>query len=115
MTFIYILKACGKIGALDKGHEVHCEFLKQGFVERYPVLGTVLVDMYAKCGSIEKAEEVFHDLPVWDVIAWNAFISGFSRHGLDKAVLNCFELMQLFGNTPDVATFVCILKVCCNT
>ena len=79
MTFIYILKARGKRGpALDKGHNVHCEFLKQGFVEKHLVLGTVLVDMYAKCGSIEKAEEVFHDLPVWDVIAWNAFIFGCS-------------------------------------
>ena len=109
------MKASGKILALDKTQKVHCEFFKQGFVEKYHVLGTVLVDMYGKCASIKTAEEVFHELLVWDIIAWNAFISGCSRHGLDKAVLNCFELMQLVGNTPDVATFVCILKVCCNT
>lgn len=40
------------------------------------VLGSALVDMYGKCGSIDKAIQVFERLPKSNVITWNAVIGG---------------------------------------
>lgn len=38
-------------------------------------LGTTFVDMYAKCGSIDNAWEIFSKLPEKDVMTWTALIS----------------------------------------
>eukprot|EP00250_Pteridium_aquilinum_P019897 c24620_g2_i5 orf=1-246(+) len=70
--------------------------------------------MYAKCGAIEIAQEVFDELPAWDVASWNALIGGYAQHGFDEEALSCFERMQGKGLSPDSVTFVCILKACGN-
>jgi pentatricopeptide repeat protein len=39
-------------------------------------VGSSLVDMYVKCGSMEDAWRVFKKMPSWDVVTWNAMILG---------------------------------------
>ena len=39
------------------------------------VIGSALVDMYAKCGALVKAQKVLEELPVHDVVAWSALIA----------------------------------------
>lgn len=57
-------------------------------------LGTALVDMYAKCGSIESATKVFQELPEKDVMTWTALILGFAMSGLGEKALKYFNEMQ---------------------
>ena len=64
VMFTCLLKACGSTGAIDKGKEIHGEIVSRGFLEKDIVLGTTLVDMYAKCGMLEKAQEVLEDLSI---------------------------------------------------
>ncbi|MCO5558140.1 hypothetical protein L7F22_011717 [Adiantum nelumboides] len=80
ITFIYILKACGSIGAIQKGEEIHGEVRKQGLLESNDMLLTALVDMYAKCGALAKAHEVFDMLPARNVVTWNALMAGYAEH-----------------------------------
>lgn len=114
VTYSCVLKACGSIGAAEKGIEVHVDIVRRGFVGIDPAVGSALVDMHAKCGALLKAREVFDSLPVQDVFAWTALIGGYCEHGHGEAALESFEQMKNAGRSPDAVTFACILKVCCS-
>ncbi|KAH7330889.1 hypothetical protein KP509_20G006900 [Ceratopteris richardii] len=116
VTFICILKACGCLRAADEGTKVHERIAEQGFlVDNDVVLGTALLDMYAKCDVLTKARQVFEDLLVRNVVTWNALISGYAEHGDCREALKCFERMQCQGFSPDAVTYLCILKACGST
>ena len=52
ITYACSLKACSNIRAIQKGREIHCVIEKASFVDRKSVIGNVLVNMYAKNGSL---------------------------------------------------------------
>ena len=114
VTLSCILKACGSVGLGNKGEEIHCAMRKEKPYRRNIVLRTSLVDMYAKCGKLETAREVFDEFPMHDVALWNALISGYAQHGHSDEAMKCFDHMIAEGLSPDVITFACILKACGN-
>ena len=113
VTYICNLKACGIVGSYyGLGEEIEVEIRNQGLLEKNIVLGTALVDMYAKCGELTKAQQVLEGLPVRDVVTWNALLVGYASQERHNETLNCFEQMQSEGCTPNVVTLVCVLKSC---
>ena len=113
VTFMCILKACGNIGAIDEGKQIHEKIRnKKGLLEKDIMLATSVVDMYAKCGALAKAQEVVNDLPVRNTVCWNALITGYAQKGQYDEVLNCYKSMKNDGLSPDIVTFICILKAC---
>ena len=62
--------------ALQQEKEVHVERNRSGFRQNVFV-GSVLVDMYVKCGSIEDAQEVFDKMLERDVVTWTAIMAGY--------------------------------------
>ena len=112
ITFICILKVCGLIGAIGKGQTIHEEIIGKGFLGTDIMLDTALVDMYARCGSLTKAQEVLNDLSLQNVVSWNALISGFAQQGQSEEALNGFERMQCEGIVPNTVTFLCVLNAC---
>ena len=84
----------------------------RGLLKKNSVLGTALVDMYAKCGSLEKAREVLEELPFRDVVSWSALIAGYAQQGQQHEALKCLEQMQCEGLSPNDITFLCVLNAC---
>jgi pentatricopeptide repeat protein len=78
------------------------------------VVCNAIVDMYAKCGSLEEARNVFDGLAIRDIIGWTSLIAGYADHGTCEEVVGCFEEMQTEGVVPNSLTFVCCLKACAN-
>ena len=85
---------CGSIGLEDKRRQVHDKISKKVLLDNNVVLGTALVDMYAKCGALEKAQKVLEELPARDVSSYNALIGGYAQQGQGQYSLNCLERMQ---------------------
>ena len=112
ITSICILKVCGSIGAIDKGKEIHNEIVGKRLLENDVMLGNALVDMYVKCGVLAKALDVLEELPVRDIIAWNALISGYAEQGHGHEAVDCFQCMQIEGICGDEVTFLCVLSAC---
>ena len=112
VTFICILKACGSTGSIEIGKQIHDKILSMGLLEKYVMLGTALVDMYAKCGIVAKAQEVLEELPIRNIVSWNALIAGYAQQGQGHEVLNCFQRLKSEGLSPDEVTFLAILKAC---
>eukprot|EP00250_Pteridium_aquilinum_P017420 c23625_g10_i1 orf=511-1347(+) len=108
-TFLALLKACSKMKWLERGRKLHADIDDMGY-QIDPYIGNSLVGMYAKCGSFVEARETFDKLPVRDVVSWNALITGYVEHGLDKEALLCTKQLQAEGMSPDAITLVCSLK-----
>jgi pentatricopeptide repeat protein len=94
------------------GEEIHAEITKQGLLAKSVVLGTALVDMYAKCGAVSKAREVFDKLLTRNTVSWNVLIAGYAQNGSSEEALACFSAMKKEGFSPNAATFACVLKAC---
>ncbi|KAI5069670.1 hypothetical protein GOP47_0015971 [Adiantum capillus-veneris] len=112
VTFTCALKACGSLRASDKGEQILDEIVRQGLLGNNIVLDTAVVDMYAKCGALTKAQEVLEGLPVRNVVCWSALISGYAQDGQSKQALDCFWKMQEVGIAANAVTYTSVLKAC---
>lgn len=113
VTLIGVLSACASIGALDLGKRVDLYASEIGLQDDIYV-ATALIDMHAKCGSIDSALRVFEGIPLKNVASWNAMISAFAFHGQASKALSLFERM-LKEDGPAHAneiTFVAVLSAC---
>lgn len=77
-----------------------------------PALGTALLTMYAKCGLVEDAFNVFGELSDRDQATWTAMISAMAAHGHGVAALRLFDEMLTVGVVPDHVTYVGVLHAC---
>ncbi|XP_050222997.1 pentatricopeptide repeat-containing protein At3g62890-like [Mercurialis annua] len=113
VTIASVLSACAYLGAIDYGKWVH-SYLRRSGLECDMVIGTALVDMYGKCGCIERAYEVFREMPEKDTLAWTAMISVFALHGFGKEAFDMFKEMEAEGVKPNHVTFVGLLSACAH-
>ncbi|XP_057861280.2 pentatricopeptide repeat-containing protein At2g21090 isoform X2 [Cryptomeria japonica] len=113
-TLASVLQACASLGDLCRGMEVHTDMIRSRHLADVFV-ASALVDMYAKCGSIEVARKVFDKMPTQDVVSWTAMIVGYAMHGYGKEALQLFDEMQKSAIRPDGVTFVGVLAACCHT
>eukprot|EP01018_Ginkgo_biloba_P013187 Gb_32448 [translate_table: standard] len=112
-TFASVLVACADLAALEQGIEIHEDIIKNGLVSDIFV-ENALIDMYAKCGSIKMARDIFDKMHQRDVVSWTAMIAGYAMHGCGEQALILFEQMQHSGIKPNHVTFVCVLSACCH-
>uniref|UniRef100_A0A0A9G2P4 Pentatricopeptide repeat-containing protein n=1 Tax=Arundo donax TaxID=35708 RepID=A0A0A9G2P4_ARUDO len=75
-------------------------------------IGNALVDMYAKCGNLQLARQVFNSMSTKDLTCWNAMIVGLSVHGHSYDALELFNSMNI---EPDHVTFVGLLTACSHS
>ncbi|KAH9318561.1 hypothetical protein KI387_020330 [Taxus chinensis] len=112
-TFASALTACANMAALQHGMEIHDEIVKSGF--QYDVfVNNALLDMYAKCGDIEKTHNLFDKMPKRNVVTWSTMIGGYAMHGLGMEAIKLFEEMQICGTKPNHVTLLCVLMACCH-
>ncbi|KAK1421395.1 hypothetical protein QVD17_23696 [Tagetes erecta] len=107
-TFPRVLKACGGLGLIHVGHEVHREIIRRGYANDGFVLNG-LVGMYAKCGDIVKARKMFDKIALKDIVSWNSMLTGFVIHELLFDAALTFRRMILDGHEPDSVSISTIL------
>ena len=67
---------------------VDLSFVKEG-LDQDPFIGSVVVDVYGKCGFLLDAFCVFENFPVRDVVLWTNLISSYADQGFVEGVLDC--------------------------
>jgi pentatricopeptide repeat protein len=80
VTFVGVLNACASVLALEDGRCAHKQIIESGW-DSDIFVGSSLVDMYAKCGSMEDAWNVFKNMPSRDVVTWTTMILGHVKCG----------------------------------
>lgn len=107
------ITACAKLGTLWQGKCIHQYIKGRRDMVFDAVVGTALVDMYAKCGSIEMATEVFEGMPERNVHCWAALICGLAFNGYAKEAIFCLDRMQAEdGLSPDGVALLGVLAAC---
>lgn len=112
-TFVSVLDACCSQDLLSEGKQVHIWILSGGCVLDV-VVGTAIVNMYAKCGNLECAHKVFDELLEKNAVSWTAIITAYAQHGEGKEALQLYQQMQLEGATPDKVTYISVLCACAS-
>jgi pentatricopeptide repeat protein len=111
VTFVGLLNACASVVALEEGRCIHEEIIECG-CELSVFVGSSLIDMYAKCGSLEDAQRVFNEMPTRDVFSWTALLGGYAMHGQATEALIHFEEMCNEGVAMDRVAFIALLSAC---
>ncbi|KAG2724285.1 hypothetical protein I3760_01G009500 [Carya illinoinensis] len=111
VTVLAALSACGQLGALESGRWLH-SYIENNRIDINVHVGTALVDMYSKCGSLEDARLVFDRIKDQDVVAWNSMIVVYAMHGFSRDALRLFHEMCAAGHHPSDITFIGMLSAC---
>ncbi|KAL5807806.1 hypothetical protein ACOSQ3_028497 [Xanthoceras sorbifolium] len=112
VTMLSLLSACTDLRDVEVGEKVHSAILEMSSGGMNILLGNALIDMYAKCGSIETAMGVFHGMREKDVSSWNSVIGGLAFHGHAEESIALFSEMQRLKVRPNEITFVGVLVAC---
>lgn len=110
-TLVNTLSAISGLALLSKGKWIHSYVTKNGY-KLEGVLGTLLIEMYCKSGSIESALTVFRTIPNKKLGHWTAIIVGLGVHGMASHALKLFRKMLRFGLVPNAITFIGVLNAC---
>ncbi|KAI4366978.1 hypothetical protein MLD38_022768 [Melastoma candidum] len=110
-TLVCLLTACTELESLDLGKWVHNYAKKNGF-KIGVFLGTALIDMYSKCGSLPDANQVFLEMKSRSLATWNSMITSLGVHGRAGEALALFGQLLKLNVSPDEITFVGVLNAC---
>ncbi|KAK3129699.1 hypothetical protein QOZ80_6BG0483480 [Eleusine coracana subsp. coracana] len=110
-TFGVVLHACATAASLESGKMIHSRVFHSGFA-RYLYVTNSLIDMYAKCGDVDGASNVFNGIIDKDLISWNTMLFGFTINGWASEALLLYESMKSHDVCPDEVTFAVLLTAC---
>ncbi|KAL5072449.1 hypothetical protein RYX36_011433 [Vicia faba] len=110
-TMVSILTACAHLGALELG-EWAKTYIDKNKIKNDTFIGNALIDMYFKCGNVEKAREIFNVMQNKDKFTWTAMIVGLANNGHGEESLTMFSNMLEASVTPDEITYIGVLCAC---
>ncbi|CAF4560016.1 unnamed protein product, partial [Rotaria magnacalcarata] len=111
ITWNILIGACSQIGMIHR-----CEYI----IDRIPLdiqnnrlIQNSLIDMWGKCGSVEKAQIAFKSIDDRDTVTYNAMINAFGLNGMGS------EAIQLYKQMPhylrDEVSHICVLNACSHS
>ncbi|KAK4266814.1 hypothetical protein QN277_023684 [Acacia crassicarpa] len=113
ITAASVLSACAHLGSLDVGVVVH-DYIRKYDLKTDVYVGNALINMYSKCGVVEKALEVFKEMKIKDSVSWTSVITGLAVNGFADSALELFSQMLSEGVAPSHGVFVGILLACAH-
>ncbi|CAL5092814.1 unnamed protein product [Urochloa decumbens] len=109
---VSILAACAESGSLALGKRIH-RHVRQRKLGRLTLVCNALMDMFCKCGCVNRADYIFDtEIVEKDSVSWNIIIGGFAMHGDGEKALDLFAQMKQQGFCPDAVTLINILSAC---
>ncbi|GFQ08372.1 pentatricopeptide repeat-containing protein at1g06145 [Phtheirospermum japonicum] len=113
LTMATVISACAHLGALGLGKEMHL-YIGQTKSNIDVYIGSALIDMYSKCGMLERALVVFFKLREKNLFCWSSVIDGLALHGHAEKALSMFGKMEKDKIEPNSVIFVSVLAACAH-
>ncbi|KAF7053243.1 hypothetical protein CFC21_061221 [Triticum aestivum] len=95
------------------------KFLGAGAASSDRVLGSALLDAFARCGRIASCRRVFDRIAEPDLPAWNALLTAYARRARDSSCAGeAAEILELFARMvsstvpPNEITLVAVVGAC---
>lgn len=70
-TVVALVTGCAQLGALEQGKWIH-GYIDENGIKIDTVVGTALIEMYAKCGCIDESVEIFNGMKEKDAATWTS-------------------------------------------
>lgn len=120
-TLSHLFTACANTAfVIPEVAQLGCQIqdrLNQGGLVDIRLL-TALLNMYAKCAEVDKAEVLFADIRTagleLDLICWTVMISLYGKNRLGTKSVEVFKEMVKSGVPPDSTAFVSLLNSCAH-
>ncbi|KAL6209198.1 hypothetical protein ACLB2K_020141 [Fragaria x ananassa] len=111
ITISSILPAFSEVASIGQRKQIH------GYISKLEHhLNTLILNstvyMYAKCGHLGTAQEIFDRMIYRDVSSWNTIIMAYAIHGFGRSSTRLFCKMVGEGIQPNESTFVSLLTAC---
>ncbi|XP_022145389.1 putative pentatricopeptide repeat-containing protein At3g15930 [Momordica charantia] len=113
-TMVSILNACAHLGALELGEWIKT-YIDRNKINNDAFVRNALIDMYFKCGNVDKAQRVFKEMNQRDKFTWTAMIVGLAVNGHGEKALDMFSKMLKASIWPDEVTYIGVLSACTHT
>ncbi|XVF12705.1 hypothetical protein REPUB_Repub08aG0142600 [Reevesia pubescens] len=110
-TIGIILPACSRSATIERGKQVHAHSVRCGY-DADVYIGAALVDMYAKCGSLQHALLAYNRISDPNLVSHNAMLTAYAMHGHGEDGVAFFRRMIANGFRPDHVTFLSALSSC---
>ncbi|KAG9458266.1 hypothetical protein H6P81_002774 [Aristolochia fimbriata] len=112
ITMLNLLSACADVGALEIGRWIARYVDRDAAILKTVPLCNALIHMFAKCGGMDDALRLFHDMREKTIVTWTSVIDGLAMHGRGVEAVVLFEDMKVKGVVPDSVAFICVLTAC---
>ncbi|XP_021773272.1 pentatricopeptide repeat-containing protein At4g21065-like [Chenopodium quinoa] len=128
-TYAIALALVSSLSILGLGAQLHARLIRLRFYDN-EYIRTSLIDMYSKCGVIDKASVVFKQMPQcfsnkhvskingenlkMDTVSWSSMLSGYAQNGRFGEALEMFCHMVREGIGVDKYTLTTIVSVCAD-
>ncbi|XP_058211231.1 pentatricopeptide repeat-containing protein At2g13600-like [Rhododendron vialii] len=107
------LSACAGLADQKMGTQIHASVMKSRYsLDVY--MGSALIDMYAKCGSVASARNVFDGMNERNTVSWNSLITCYEQNGPTFEALDVFVRMMDYGLEPDEVTLASVVSACAS-
>ncbi|KAK4368859.1 hypothetical protein RND71_012651 [Anisodus tanguticus] len=105
-----ILHHCSKTKAFHYGLSLHAATIKSG-LQGDVFISNHILNMYAKCGNINFASQIFNEMSKRNLVTWSAMISGYDQDGKHLMAINLYSQMPL---EPNEFVLASALSSCAN-
>ncbi|KAK4353915.1 hypothetical protein RND71_026109 [Anisodus tanguticus] len=119
VTMTTVISACAHLGALDQGKEMHLYVMQKDF-DLGVHMGSALIDMYAKCGSLERSLLVFYKLTEKNLFVgillsmdWQFMVMQKKRL-VEKGQKIFLSMTQEYGILPEMEHYGCMVDLLCK-
>ncbi|WCJ25843.1 Tetratricopeptide repeat (TPR)-like superfamily protein [Euphorbia peplus] len=114
-SFYNSLIQCTHQKDLQKGKALHAQIIKLTSLSSCIYTSNTLINFYAKCGHLTKANLVFNQIPDKDVVSWNCIINAYSKQGSSDIIMGLFHRMRARNTLPNAHTFTGIFTAASNS
>ncbi|VFQ68880.1 unnamed protein product [Cuscuta campestris] len=111
-TYISLFSSCTVLCNLGLGSSLHSLLIKNNFNSCDTFVCNVMIDMYAKCGSLDSSIKIFFGITIRNVFSWTTIISSLGLHGYAHEAIEKFEEMIKDGIMPDKVALMSVLSAC---
>ncbi|KAF5958300.1 hypothetical protein HYC85_005525 [Camellia sinensis] len=96
-TFAAVISACANLARMEWGEQLHAHVLVVGLLDALSVANSIMT-MYSRCGHLNSASMVFHEMMRRDIVSWSTIIAGYAQGGYGEEAFN-FLVMDEKGGT----------------
>ncbi|KDP28301.1 hypothetical protein JCGZ_14072 [Jatropha curcas] len=109
--FLQLIEACGELKALEEAKAIHDHILRS-LSPLSVSMSNKIMEMYAKCGAMDSAFDVFNKMSERNLESWHLMITWLAKNGLGEDAIDLFSEFKRAGSKPDAQMFIGVFSAC---